>query len=468
MVLDPLLLYGVRAIDAPTLIVQLAITLLLVFMNAFFVAAEFALVKVRPTRIAEAAHAKIAGALTVQRIHRHLDSYLSATQLGVTLASLALGWIGEQAVSAAVAPLFARLSPVWGDRISAGIGVAVAFTVITYFHIVFGELAPKWLAIQMPDALAIRLSGPLDLFYRICYPLIWFLNRTARFLLTRIGLRPANEHETAFSEAELRIALDRSEEGGTIAESAGDIADRAFHFGRGKVRDVMTPRPEVAFLDMESTLQENLDVVAKTNYARYPLCRGGLEDVTGRIHVRDLLILCRDKGGLSTDGREAEPDLSSIIHPVLYVPETKPLDVMLEDFRSQRMEMAIVQDEYGVTAGVVTLEDVLEELVGEIQQEFVTSRSEIDAMPDGSYSVDGKVTLSRLVREYSVGAEVEGIETVGGYVLSTHTGLPQLGYSVQLDGWRLEIAELAGRRIRRVRIVREDPAESADTKSPSG
>ena len=228
------------------------------------------------------------------------------------------------------------------------------------------------------------------------------------------------------------------------------------------MRDVMSPRPEVAFLSMDNTLEENLEVVSRTNYARYPLCRGSLDDVVGRIHVRDLLILCRDKGALFADGAELPPDLESICQPVLYVPETRALDAMLEDFRSQRMEMAVVQDEYGVTAGVVTMEDVLEELVGEIQQEFVPSQSEVEVQPDGSYIVDGKVTLARLVREYNVGSEVEGIETVGGYVLSTHTGLPQLGYSARLDSWRVEIAELAGRRIRRVRIIRDKSAMTAD------
>jgi CBS domain containing-hemolysin-like protein len=447
---------------------QLVVTLLLVAVNAFFVAAEFALIKVRPTRIEEAAQRNVGPARAVQRIHGRLDSYLSATQLGVTLASLALGWVGEPAVAAAVEPLFHGLSPVLGRSIATGIGVAVAFTVITYFHIVFGELAPKWLSIQRPDTIALLIAYPLEIFHRVCYPLIWFLNRTARFLLSHLGIKPANEQETTFSEAELRIALDKSEEGGAIPESAGDIADRAFHFGRGKVRDVMTPRPEVAFLNAESALAENLEVVARTNYARYPLCRGSLDDVAGRVHVRDLLILCRRERALFADDAGSGPSLDSIAQPVLYVPETKALDAMLEDFRSQRMEMAIVQDEYGVTAGVVTLEDVLEELVGEIQQEFVPSQSEVEVQPDGSYIVDGKVTLARLVREYSVGSEVEGIETIGGYVLSTHTGLPQLGYTAGLDGWRVEVAELAGRRIRRVRIVRDRESRTSDSDDNDG
>ncbi len=442
---------------------QLVITVLLVAVNAFFVAAEFALVKVRPTRIEEAAQRKVPAARVVQRIHRRLDSYLSATQLGVTLASLALGWVGEPAVAAAIEPLFDRLSPVWGPRIATGVGIAVAFTVITYFHIVFGELAPKWLSIQAPDKIALWVAYPLELFYRVCYPLIWFLNHTAQFMLTRIGIRPASAHETTFSEAELRLALDKSEEGGAIPESAGDIADRAFHFGRGKVRDVMTPRPEVAYVSIDRTLAENLEVVSRSNYARYPLCRGSLDDVIGRVHVRDILMLCRSQGALFADDPASDVALEKVSHPVMYVPENKALDAMLEDFRLQRMEMAIVQDEYGVTAGVVTLEDVLEELVGEIQQEFVPSPSEVEAQPDGSYIVDGKVTLARLVREYNVGSEVEGIETIGGYVLSTHTGLPQLGYSARLDGWKVEIAELTGRRIRRVRVVRDKTAPPIDS-----
>lgn len=457
----------------------LLLTVLLVGLNAFFVGAEFALVKVRPTRIEEAARNGVWSAKIVQRIHSRLDSYLSAIQLGVTLASLALGWIGEPAVAGAIRPLTERLSPLWGGHAAEVIGVVISFTLITYFHIVFGELAPKWLTIQRTDTVALWVAYPLDVFYKICFPLIWFLNNTARVLLSRIGIQPASEGEDAFSEAELRIALDKSEEGGAIPESAGTIADRAFYFGRGKVRDVMTPRPEVAFLTLEQSLADNLAVVAKTNYARYPLCRGGLEDVIGRVHVRDLLMLCRNEEQLFADAPDSGTRLGSICNPVLYVPETKALDAMLLDFRSQRMEMAIVQDEYGVTAGVVTLEDVLEELVGEIQQEFEPSPSEIEVREDGSFLVDGKVTLARMVREYGVGEEVEGIETVGGYVLSTHTGLPQLGYHTQLGEWRLEIVEMSGRRIRRIRLVREAdraqyeertsgdvPSQQAETAAP--
>lgn len=429
-------------------VLQLVVTLLLIALNAFFVAAEFALIKVRSSRIEEAVKNNHPTARIVQRIRRRMDSYLSATQLGVTLASLALGWVGEPAVSSLIEPLFGSLGPQVSHKLTKIVGITIAFTLITYFHIVFGELAPKWLAIQMPDKLALLVAYPLEVFYRVCYPLIWFLNHTARFLLKQIGIQPASEHELLFSEEELRIALDRSEEGGAIAESAGEIADRAFHFGRGKVRDVMTPRPEIAFLTLAATLAKNLEIVEQTSFARYPVCRSSLDDVIGRIHVRDLLPLAKSAESLS---------LEASCHPVLFVPETKPLDDMLEDFRSRRMEMAIVQDEYGITAGVVTLEDVLEELVGEIQQEFVPSPSEVQLLEDGSYMVDGKITLARLVREYGVCAEVDGIETIGGYVLSTHTGHPRIGYSADLAGWRVMVAELSGRRIIRVRISPENP-----------
>ena len=426
------------------------IALLLVGLNGFFVGAEFAMIKVRGTRIEEMAQNGSRPARIVQRIHKKLDSYLSATQMGVTLASLALGWVGEPAISALLLPLFERLGASLSHAVAHALGIVFAFTLITYFHIVFGEVAPKWLAIQDPERLAILVALPLDLFHRAFYPLIWFLNTTARFLLGHLGIRPASEGETILSEAELRIALTQSEEGGEIAESASDIADRAFHFGHGKVRDVMTPRPEVAFLCIDWPLAQNLEVVHKTRFARYPVCRGDLESVVGRIHVRDLLPLAQEPGRSQAETSVA---LEAICQPVLYVPETKALDTMLEDFRRRRMEMAIVQDEYGVTAGVVTLEDVLEELVGEIQQEFVPAPSEVDIQADGSYLVDSKITLARLVREYGVGEEVEGVETIGGYVLSTHTGHPRLGYRARLGSWEVEVAEMSGRRIRRVRLL---------------
>lgn len=439
-------------------ITGILIALLLVGVNGFFVGAEFAIIKVRGTRIEEMARAGSHAARVVQRIHRNLDSYLSATQMGVTLASLALGWVGEPAIAALLLPLFEHLGSFLSKAISHAIGIAVAFTVITYFHIVFGEVAPKWLAIQNPEKLALLVALPLDLFYRVFYPLIWFLNSTARLILGRLGIRPASEGETTLSEAELRIALTQSEEGGAIAESASEIADRAFHFGHGKVRDVMTPRPEVAFLCIDWTPAQNLEVVRQTRFARYPVCRGDLESVVGRIHVRDLLPLA-----LGTEGAaETSLALEAICQPVLYVPETKALDTMLEDFRLRRMEMAIVQDEYGVTAGVVTLEDVLEELVGEIQQEFVPTPSEVQIQTDGSYLVDSKITLARLVREYGVGEEVEGVETIGGYVLSTHTGHPRMGYQARLGRWNVEVAEMSGRRIRRVRLRPfSSPSEAA-------
>ncbi len=425
------------------------IALVLVGLNGFFVGAEFAIIKVRGTRIEELARNGSRPAHIVRRIHRNLDSYLSATQLGVTLASLALGWVGEPAIADAIHPLFEHLGPIMSKTISHALGVVCAFTFITYFHIVFGELAPKWLAIQKPDRLAMFVALPLELFYRLFYPLIWFLNTTARVVLGRLGIHPASEGESTLSEQELRLALTQSEEGGAIAESAGDIADRAFHFGHGKVRDVMTPRPDVAFLCLEWSLERNLEVVQQTRFARYPVCRNDLENAVGRIHVRDLLPLAC--GAADTKSAAAQA-LEAICQPVLYVPETKALDAMLADFRLQRMEMAIVQDEYGVTAGVVTLEDVLEELVGEIQQEFVPAPSEIQLQPDGSYIVDSKITLARLVREYGVGAEAEGVETIGGYVLSTHTGHPRLGYKAALGNWDVEVVEMSGRRILRVRL----------------
>ena len=442
-------------------ITGILIALLLVGVNGFFVGAEFAIIKVRGTRIEEMARAGSHPARVVQRIHKHLDSYLSATQMGVTLASLGLGSVGEPAISALLLPLFEHLGSFLSKAISHAIGIAVAFTLITYFHIVFGEVAPKWLAIQNPEKLALLVALPLDLFYRVFYPLIWFLNSTARLILGHLGIRPASEGETTLSEAELRIALTQSEEGGAIAESASEIADRAFHFGHGKVRDVMTPRPEVAFLCIDWPMAQNLEVVRQTRFARYPVCRGDLESVVGRIHVRDLLPLA-----LETDGSaETSTALEALCQPVLYVPETKALDTMLEDFRLRRMEMAIVQDEYGVTAGVVTLEDVLEELVGEIQQEFVPAPSEVEIQSDGSYLVDSKITLARLVREYGVGEEVEGVETIGGYVLSTHTGHPRMGYRARLGRWEFEVAEMSGRRIRRVRLrPLSSPSSEASTR----
>ncbi len=434
----------------------IAAAFVLVLLNAFFVAAEYAVVAVRRTRIDELVAQGSRPARIVQRIKRNLEAYLTASQLGVTLASLGLGSVGEPAIARAIEPFFlARLGPIAGLGAAHVIGVIAAFTVITYLHIVFGELGPKWVSIGRPDRIALLTAVPFELFYRIFYPLIVLITASGIALLKPLGVRPMGESESALSEGELRQALSESQEAQAIPEAAEDIVDRAFHFGRSRVRDVMTPRPEIVFLVLGQPLSEIWDIVQRTSYARFPVCRGDLENVIGRVHVRDLLPLAREadpQNSATLTVEESGARLEAVCGPVLYVPENKSLDSMLDDFRANRMEMAIVQDEYGVTAGVITLEDILEELVGEIQQEFAFAPSEVQALPDGSYMVDYKVTLARLVREYQIGMEVPDIETIGGYVLSTLPGNPRIGDKTQLGNWQVEVTELAGRRIRRLRV----------------
>ncbi len=438
----------------------------LVLLNAFFVAAEYSVVSVRRTRIDELVEEGIRSALIVQRIKSNLEAYLTASQLGVTLASLGLGSVGEPAIAHAIEPWFQEhLGNLAGKGAANIIGVAVAFTLITYLHIVFGELGPKWVAIGKPDRIALLTAVPFELFYRAFYPLVRLITSTGTMLLKPLGVEPVGEHETAYSEDELRRILSKSEEAHTIPEVAGEIADRAFHFGRGKVRDVMTPRPEVVYLTLEQPLEQSLALVQKTSYARFPVCRGNLENVIGRVHVRDLMSLAWESDRIASADSSAR--MEALCGPVLFVPETKSLDAMLDDFRAGRMEMAIVQDEYGVTAGVITLEDILEELVGEIQQEFTPSLPEIHPLPDGSYLVDYKVTLARLARDYNIEIEAPDIETIGGYVLATLPGNPKIGDKTRIVGWQAEVAELAGRRIRRVRLTpmapqsNENPHERA-------
>lgn len=443
----------------------IAAAFVLVLLNAFFVAAEYAVVAVRRTRIDELVAQGSRPARIVQRIKRNLEAYLTASQLGVTLASLGLGSVGEPAIARAIEPFFlARLGPIAGTGAAHIIGVIAAFTVITYLHIVFGELGPKWVSIGRPDRVALLTAVPFELFYRVFYPLIVLITASGIALLKPLGVRPMGESESALSEGELRQALSESQEAQAIPEAAEDIVDRAFHFGRSRVRDVMTPRPEIVFLVLGQPLNEIWDVVQRTSYARFPVCRGDLENVIGRVHVRDLLPLAREAGPQNSAELTVEAAgarLEAVCGPVLYVPENKSLDSMLDDFRANRMEMAIVQDEYGVTAGVITLEDILEELVGEIQQEFAFAPSEVQALPDGSYMVDYKVTLARLVREYQIGREVPDIETIGGYVLSTLPGNPRIGDKTRLGNWHVEVTELAGRRIRRLRVSPDKEGKEA-------
>jgi CBS domain containing-hemolysin-like protein len=438
-------------------LILIAIAILLVLLNGFFVASEFAIVKVRRTRIEELiAQGNKAARRAIQTV-THLDEYLSATQLGITMASLGLGWIGEPAFARLFEPLFSssgRFQAVLVHSLSAG----AAFVLITFLHIVLGELAPKSLAIQKTDAVVLSVSGPLILFYRLSYPFIWALNTTANAVLRLAGIRPVAEAETTHSEEEIRLILAQSTRMGILDPDEERLLERVFEFGDRSVRQIMVPAGEVVFLDLEKSFEENLELARRTKHTRYPLCEGSLDRVVGIIHIKDLFWRYQELG--------PQFDLRMIKRAVHFVPETRLIKSLLPEFRRTRTHLSIVVDEFGSTVGIVTLEDVLEELVGEIQDEFDTEAPPVVILRqgEGRYLVNGRALIEELERELGVNIEDEENDTIAGHLM-TRLGRPaRVGDEVELPGgYRARVLRMRHLQITEVQIEKRSNLGGDDT-----
>lgn len=408
-------------------VLLIGIAFLLVLLNGFFVASEFAIVKVRATRLEELERRGVGSARRAKKLVEHLDEYLSATQLGITVASLGLGWIGEPAFAELFAPLFSSLGG-WEPVVTHSLAVTSAFLLITFLHIVLGELAPKSLAIQKTDTVTLLCAAPLTWFYRLSHPFIWALNSTANAFLKLLGVRPATESETTHSEEEIRLILAQSSRAGIIDVEERRLLERVFEFGDRSVRQIMVPAGEVVFLDLEKSFEENLETARHSKHTRYPLCEGSLDRVVGIIHVKDLLWRSQELG--------PEFDLRMIKRPVHFVPETRLIKFLLPEFRRTRTHLAVVVDEFGSTVGIVTLEDVLEELVGEIQDEFdaETPPAMIRRQGPGRYLVHGRTLIEDLERELGVALGDEENDTIAGHILTRLGRMARIGDEVELPG----------------------------------
>jgi CBS domain containing-hemolysin-like protein len=433
---------------SPTL--SLLLAFFLVALNGFFVAAEFALVKVRSTRIEELAQKGGVQARAARRAVRQLDAYLSASQLGITLASIGLGYVAEPAFAHLLRPLLVQ-SGAFSRGASHVIAITLALVISTFLHIVFGEQAPKWLAIQRSERTTLWVALPLDFFYRVFKGPIWVLNHAALLVLRPFGLGTTSEHEVGHSEEEIRMILTGSHRSGHLKDSELDLVQHVFEFADKEARDIMVPRVDMAYLSTTWPLEKNLEVVNEHGFTRYPLCEGDADHVIGMVHVKDLLQL-----------REtASPDVRRIMRGILMVPETKSIDQLLREFQYRKMHMAVVLDEYGGTAGIVTLEDVLEEIVGEIQDEFEHEEPEIQALDPNTFLVQGKVSLSDLREDLKLDVDPNGADTIGGYVLDVLGTIPEPGATVQADGFMIEVLAMEGQRIRKLRLRRLQVPEEA-------
>jgi CBS domain containing-hemolysin-like protein len=413
--------------------------LALVGLNAFFVATEFAIVRVRTTRIDELVERGVKRAAATREVLRDLNAYLSACQLGITLASLALGWVGEGFVHL-FQPLFAGAS--------RSVAAVAAFAVITVLHVVLGELAPKTVAIERAEATSLLVSWPIRVFHVLFYPLIWALNGMANVTVRAMGLTSASEASLAHSEEELRMILSVSTRSGLLEKGHAALLENALDFSGRSVRQIMVPRTDIAWLDASHSSERNLRVARETGHTRYPLCEGDLDRVVGTIHIKDLFY------------SEPGADLRRLARLPLFVPETLQIDRLLSVFQKNQMHLGVVIDEYGGTSGVVSIEDVLEELIGEIQDEFDEEPPKVMELGEGRMSVDAGLSVTELQEELGIDEEPdEEVDTLGGLVLARLGRIARPGDTVEIGGRKVEVTRVKGRRILRL-LVHALPAEA--------
>ena len=420
---------------------KLALVLFLIFMNGFFVAAEFAVVKIRTSRLEMMIQDGNKRAKYAKMLTDHLDASLSVTQLGITLASLGLGWVGEPVVAQLILP-FTRMADI-GDAAGHTIALALAFSLITAMHIVLGELTPKSMAIQNVEKVVLGVALPMLIFHRIMYPFVWLLNHVANWVLRRLGFEPSSESEAAHTEDEIRILMEESHKQGYIDKTELDFVDNVFDFSERSVREIMIPRTDMICLYLEDSLEDNIQIALTKHPTRYPICAEDKDDIIGFLHIKDLL------RSLYTGHK---PNLRSLARKTLVVPETMDVTMLLKMMQHERSQLAIVVDEYGGTAGMVTIEDILEEIVGEIQDEFDEERPEVEEESDKTYSIDGKMLLEDVNDLFGLELSSNSCDTIGGWVYSQLDYPPQLGQSVKLPKAEFLVEELDNIRITRLKV----------------
>jgi len=425
---------------------KIVAVLLLVLLNGFFVAAEFALVKVRDTQLEPLVGKGQLRARVARRTVRNLDAALSATQLGITLASLGLGWIGEPVFASLLEPVMRALQ-IESPEVQHSLAFAIGFSAITFLHIVAGELAPKSLAIRKSLPTALWVAVPLDWFYKASFPFIWALNHTANWLLRWFGIQPIGEGELVHSEEELRLIVSAVQKRSGAAALGRDIVLNALDLRRRGAREVMRPRHEIVALDTEASIAECLDVAEKTRYSRFPLCEGGnLDRTLGVVHIKDLYAM-RIK---ARSGADLLPGARKLI----YIPETARLEKLLQLFLERKLHLAIVVDEYGGTTGMVTLENILEELVGQIQDEFDQEKPLLAQTAENTWEAAGTLPLHDLEELVGEPLREEGITTASGFLTRRLGGFPKAGDMLKIGACELRVEEMAGMLVARVKVTR--------------
>ncbi|WP_281884558.1 hemolysin family protein [Paenibacillus sp. YYML68] len=430
------------------MVLNLVLVAVLILLTAFFVATEFAIIKLRSTRVDQLVLEGRSNAIAVQQVQNNLDGYLSACQLGITITALGLGWLGEPTVEKLLHPLFSSLGV--GEDMSHLISFLTAFILITYLHVVLGELAPKTLAIQKAEQISLLVAKPIMYFYKIMYPFIWLLNGSANALIRTFGLKAAKEHEEAHSEEEIQIIVSESYQSGKINKTEFGYVNRIFAFDEMLAREIMVPRMDMVCLYTNNTLEENLEIIRREQYTRFPVAKESKDNIVGIINTKQFF--------LNYDNRSDNFDFNKLIHPVLTVPEYMPVNKLLTRMQKERVHIALLVDEYGGTSGLITMEDILEEIVGEIRDEFDADEAkEIEKLEDNRYMLDGKVLLTEVNELFGTSMDNESVDTIGGWLYVQNPDI-QIGESFVHEELTFTVVKKDAHRIRKIEAVKRSGA----------
>ncbi|MGH0593842.1 MULTISPECIES: hemolysin family protein [Bacillus] len=425
-------------------ILKLLMVAILIALTAFFVAVEFAIIKVRSSRIDQLVSEKRRGALAAKKVTSNLDEYLSACQLGITITALGLGWLGEPTIKHLLEPVFLKLH--LSPAIASTVSFIIAFALITFLHVVIGELAPKTLAIQRAEQVSLLLSKPIIYFYRVMYPFIWALNGSARLVTGLFGLHPASEHEVAHSEEELRLILSESYESGEINQREFKYVNNIFEFDNRVAKEIMVPRTEVVGLYEDEPFETHIKIIAQEKYTRYPVFGEDKDEIIGMVNVKDLFIRYMD------GNRDEECSITPYTRPVIEVLENIPIHDLLLQMQRKRIPLAVLYDEYGGTAGIVTLEDILEEIVGEIRDEYDEDEPPpIEHISEGYKIVEGKVLISEVNDLFGIHLIADDVDTIGGWIMVQKQIVAE-GDIIEKNGFSFKVLEKDMHQIKRVEI----------------
>lgn len=439
--------------SSASVLLRLASVIVLVVANAFFVAAEFALVASRRTRLEAMIRRGDTKAKLAHKAVLHLDRYISATQLGITLASLGLGWIGEPAVAGSIEGIFAGLPEPFAVVVTHSVASTAAFAFITFLHIVLGELTPKALALLYPEQTSRWIAGPLMVFTIATNPFIWALNGTANATLRLLRLRPPGEHERVHSPEEIQMLVEQAQRAGQIEKSGARMLAGVFEFSDKNARDVMTPRTQMVALDASDSIAAAADRIAATGRSRYPVFRESPDDVVGIVHAKDILAALRKPAA------EAPATVEAMMRPALFVPGAREVEDVLADMKLKKAHMVIVLDEFGGTAGLVTMEDLLEEIVGQIEDEYDRPGAPAAraAGSAGGTVFAGAATLEEVNERCRLGLASEDYTTLGGFLFGRLGRLPRPGDVIKVPGGSFEVTAMDGRRIAEARFRPPSP-----------